>query len=68
MRIVDPHRTFQTKRDESELLPEAGDEVEAPADLVERFLIVDGPFEDGDGGYVHVGVVVLQVEEHRVGR
>ena len=69
VRVVHPDRAPQLERDEAHLLAEARDEVESGVD--HRHNVAVGrrrPFEDRHRGDVHVGHVVLNVEERRVQR
>ena len=69
MRVVDPDRAPQLERDEADLLAVARDQVQLGVhhgdDVAEGRR---GTLEDGHRGDVHVGHVVLNVEERRVQR
>ena len=66
-RIVDPERPPHLNRRESELLPEARDEMEARANLREQVLVAGRrPLEDQHRPDVHVAGGALLREEGRV--
>ena len=64
MRVVDPHRPALLIGHEDELLPVARDLVQPGVDRVDE-VVIGGrvALEDEDPGDVHVGAVVLQVQE-----
>ncbi len=65
--VVDPDRPALAEGDEAQLLAEAGDEVEAGADvLAELVLAGRRSLEDRGRGDVHVGAVSLHVQERAI--
>jgi len=67
--VVDPDRPSQLERHEADALAITRDEVELRLDHVDE--VSEGwlrPFEDGDRPDVHMGDVVLHMQERRVQR
>ena len=67
VRVVDPLRASLPVRHEGELLAVARDQVQAPLGGLHQLVVIRGiAGEEHHPGDVHVGAVVLQVEERRV--